>query len=95
MEGMGIHTMGMAADIMVEGIMEVVATIVPLTTDLQTDPIDQDLKTLLQDRIDQRPNHPDLLVSDLLPDHQDQCQVDQWVDHQVCLDVDNRSGKYR
>lgn len=71
MAGMVIPIMGMAVDIMVEAIMEVVVTIVPLTTGHQTDQIDHDLNSLFIDRTDQRPNHPDLLARDLLPDHQE------------------------
>ena len=71
MADMDIHIMGMVADIMVE--VTTVADIIEevVITDLQTDPIDQDLRILLQDRTDQRLDHPDPLVIDLLPDHQE------------------------
>ena len=79
MADMGTLTMAMVADTMAEGIMEVVATIVRLTTDLQTDLIDQGLKTLLHDQIDQRPSHHNLLVNDLLPGHHEARAL--WEDH--------------
>jgi hypothetical protein len=68
MVGMDIHIMGMVVDT-----MEVVATIVHLTIDLQTDLTDQDLNILSIDRIDQRQSH------------QDQQQGHLWADQQQGL----------
>ncbi len=75
MAGMGTLLMGMVADIMVEGTMEVVVTIAHLTTDLQTDQIDQDLNTLYQDQTD-----PQQCRLDQQQDHQ---WDDLQLDHQV------------
>ena len=72
MVDMDIHHMVMD---MVAATMEVVAI-----TDLQTDPIDQDLNILSQDRTDQQQNRLDHLWGDL-----QRCQTDhQWVDLRVC-----------
>lgn len=79
MADMDIHIMGMVADIMVE--VTTVADIIEevVITDLQTDPIDQDLRILSQDRTDQRLDHPGPLVIDLLLDHQEVWAL--WEDH--------------
>jgi hypothetical protein len=71
MADMGIHIMGMVADIMVEGTMVADTMEVVVTIDLQTDPIDQDLNILSQDRTDQQQCRLDQLGRDLLPDHQE------------------------
>jgi hypothetical protein len=71
MAAMGIHIMGMVAAIMVEGTMVADTMEVVVTIDLQTDPIDQDLNILSQDRTDQQQCRLDQLGRDLLPDHQE------------------------